>query len=99
MSNRKFVRGSYILATNITDLDAYYHKHKTAIDSIIEWADKVGMYVGFGTSSDNTYLCEYDTTQLTKSMCTGLVNELKARLKAEWKSSVKLGFQAHGERI
>ena len=65
----------------------------------IEWADKVGMYVGFGTSSYNTYLCEYDTTQLTKSMCTGLVNELKARLKAEWKSSVKLGFQVHGERI
>ena len=99
MSKRKFVQGSFVLATNITDLDAYYLEHKTAIDSIVEWADKVGMYVGFGISSDNTYLCEYDTTQHTKSMCTGLANELKAMLKAEWKSSVKLGFQAHGERI
>ena len=99
MSNRKFVRGSFALATNITDLDAYYLEHKTAIESIVEWADKVGMYVGFGTSSDNTYLCEYDTTQLTKSMCTGLVNELKARLKAEWKSSVKLRYQAYGDSL
>ena len=45
MSNRKFVRGSFALATNITDLDAYYLEHKTAIESIVEWADKVGMYV------------------------------------------------------
>ena len=99
MSNRKFVRGSFALATNITDLDAYYLEHKTAIDSIVEWADQIGMYVGFGTSSDNTYLCEYETTQSTKSMCIGLANELKARLKAEWKSSVKLGYQAYGDRL
>ena len=99
MSNRKFVRGSFVLATNITDLDAYYLDHKTTIDSIIEWADKVGMYVGFGISSDNIYLCEYDTTQHTKSMCTGLANELKARLKAEWRSSVKFGYQIYGESL
>ena len=96
MSKRKFVQGSYTLAVNITDLDAYYQEHKTTIDEIVKWADQVGMYVRFGTSSDNTYLCEYETTQNTKSMCTGLANELKARLKAEWKSSVRLGYQAYG---
>ena len=97
MSKKKFVRGSYTLAANITDPDAYYQEHKAAIDGVIKWADQVGMYVGFGTSTDNTYLCEYDTTQFTKSMCTGLANELKARLKAEWKLSVKLGYQAYGD--
>ena len=99
MSKRKFVRGSYTLAAGITDLDAYYQEHKTTIDEIIKWADQIGMYVGFGTSSDNTYLCEYETTQITKSMCAGIANELKARLKAEWKSSVKLGYQAYGDRL
>lgn len=97
MRKRKFVRGSYTLAADITDLDAYYQEHKTTIDEIIKWADQVGMYVGFGTSSDHTYLCEYETTQITKSMCAGIANELKARLKAEWKSSVKLGYQAYGD--
>ena len=99
MSKKKFVRGSYTLAANITDPDAYYQEHKAAIDGVIKWADQVGMYVGFGTSPDNTYLCEYDTTQFTKSMCTGLANELKARLKAEWKSSVKLGYQVYGDSL
>lgn len=99
MSKRKFVRGSYTLAADITDLDAYYQEHKTTIDEIIKWADQIGMYVEFGTSSDNTYLCEYEATQSTKSMCTGLANELKAMLKAEWKSSVKLGYQAYGDRL
>ena len=97
MSKKKFVQGSYTLAVNITDPNAYYQEHKTAIDGVIKWAERVGMYVRFGTSIDNTYLCEYDTTQLTKSMCTGLVNELKARLKVEWKSSVKFGCQVYGD--
>lgn len=89
MSKKKFVRGSYTLAANITDPDAYYQEHKAAIDGVIKWAYQVGMYVGFGTSKDNTYLCEYDTTQFTKSMCTGLANELKARLKAPCKFEPK----------
>lgn len=99
MNKRKFVRGSYTLAADITDLDAYYQEHKTTIDEIIKWADQIGMYVGFGTSSDNTYLCEYETTQRTKPMCTSIANELKAKLKAEWKSSVQLGYQAYGDRL
>lgn len=97
MSKKKFVQGSYTLAVNITDSDTYYQEHKTTIDEIVKWAEQVGMYVRFGTSSDNTYLCEYETTQSTKSMCTGLANELKVRLKAEWKFSVKLGYQAYGD--
>ena len=76
---------------------AYYAKHKATIDGICEWADKVGMYVAFGTSDDDTYLCQYETVQFTKAMCSGLSNELKARLKAEWKSSVQLGYQAFGD--
>lgn len=99
MSKRKFVQGAYTLAADITDLDAYYQEHKTTIDEIIKWADQIGIYVGFGTSSDNTYLCEYETTQRTKSMCTSIANELKAKLKVEWKSSVQLGYQAYGDRL
>lgn len=47
MAKKKFVRGSFTLDKNITDLDAYYAKHKATIDGICEWADKVGMYVAF----------------------------------------------------
>lgn len=97
MAKKKFVRGSFTLDKNITDLDAYYAKHKSTIDGICEWADKVGMYVAFGTSDDDTYLCQYEIVQFTKAMCSGLSNELKARLKAEWKSSVQLGYQAFGD--
>ena len=97
MAKKNFVHGSFMLAKNITDLDTYYQEHKPAIDEIIKWAEQVGMYVGFGIAIDNTYLCQYDTTQPTKSMCTGLANELKAKLKAEWKSSVQLGYQAFGD--
>lgn len=99
MKQRKFVRGTFIIEKNVVDLNAYYLKHQRAIDSIVKWADQVGMYVGFGTSSDNTYLCEYEVTQLKKSACTGLANELKAMLKAEWKSAVQLGFQSYGDRF
>jgi len=97
MAKKKFVRGWFTLDDNITDLDTYYQEHKSAIDEIIKWADQVGMYVVFETSSDNTYLCKYNTTQLTKSMCTGLANELKAKLKSEWKSSGQLEYQAYGD--
>ena len=97
MAKKKFVRGSFTLDKNITDLDAYYAKHKATIDGICEWADKVGMYVAFGTSDGDTYLCQYETVQFTKAMCSGLSNELKARLKAEWKSSVQFGYQAFGD--
>lgn len=97
MAKKKFVRGSFTLDKNTTDLDTYYAKHKATIDGICEWADKVGMYVAFGTSDDDTYLCQYETVQFTKAMCSGLSNELKARLKAEWKSSVQLGYQAFGD--
>lgn len=97
MNKRKFVQGSYTLAVNITDPDTYYQEHKTTIDEIVKWAEQVGMYVRFGTSLDNTYLCGYETTQSTKSMCTDLANELKVRLKAKWKSSVKLRYQTYGD--
>lgn len=97
MAKRKFVRGAFTLDDDITDLDTYYQEHKSVIDEILKWAERVDMYVGFGTSSDNTYMCEYNTVQLTKSMCTGLANELKAKLKAEWRSSVQFAYQACGD--
>ena len=69
---------------------------------------QVALHAGGGNTEDSVrkavkrYLeqeKQKSTVQFTKSMCTGLANELKARLKAEWKSSVKLGYQVYGDSL
>ena len=95
MNKRKFVRGAYTLAADITDLDAYYQEHKTTIDEIIKWADQIGMYVGFGTSSDNTYLCEYENHTANKVYvyrhCQRIKSKIKSRMEifcSAWVSGI-----------
>jgi len=95
MAKQQYVRGSFLLEENVGDAQAYYEQHKRTIDSIIEWADTLRIYVGFGVSEDRTYLCEYEVLGATKQMCNGVVTELKALLKAEWKK-VSLGYQTKG---
>lgn len=90
-----YSKGSYVLAENVADTHGYYDEHKGAIDKIVAWGNEVNVYVGFGTSSDHTYLCEYEITGETKTKRRSLVAELKAMLKQEWKR-MRLGHQQDG---
>ena len=95
MAKLRYIKGAFLLENNVEDPNAYYNLHKSKIDAVIKWANDLGIYVGFGISSDNTYLCEYNATGNTSKMCKGIAAELKSRLKTEWKK-VELGYQAEG---
>lgn len=98
MAKKRCIRGSYLLESNVEDPIAYYDLHKSKIDEVIAWANDLKIYVGFGLSNDNTYLCEYEATGNTASMCKGIAAELKGLLKSEWKK-VSLGYQAEGHLL
>lgn len=98
MAKEKFVRGSWLLEENVEDVSAYYEQHKAKVDEVIDWANRLNIYVGFGTSEDGTYLCEYEVTGQTARMCKGVATELKALLKSEWER-VRLGYQVEGQKI
>ena len=95
MAKMNYIRGSFTLEANIADTNEYYNRHKPTIDKIIAWAEKIDVYVAFGTSDDRTYLCEYEVRGRTKTLCRSLVSELKTMLKQEWKRT-GLGYQASG---
>lgn len=78
---KKFIRGTFELEKDVTDLDAFEEKRKPQLMGVINWATDNGVGVTFGASEDNTYLCEFDTTARTVQMCKGYVAELKAMLK------------------
>lgn len=98
MAKAKFVRGSWLLEEHVEDASAYYEQHKAKVDEVIDWANRLDIYVGFGKSEDDTYLCEYEVTGQTARMCKGVAAELKALLKTEWKK-VSLGYQVEGNKI
>ena len=77
----KFIKGAIELDKNVTDLTAYEEPKKNKLDEIVEWCNKYNVYIIFGTSDDNTYLCEYKVVANTKAMCKGVVKELKEILK------------------
>ena len=64
----KFIKGAIELDKNVTDLTAYEEPKKNKLDEIVEWCNKYNVYIIFGTSDDNTYLCEYKVL-LTQRLC------------------------------
>lgn len=95
---KKFIKGTFELDTNVTDLAAYEQKKETKILAIIDWCNTFNVAVNMGTSDDNTYLCEYKIVAKTKSMCNSLLRELKEMLK-ECFPYVKLVWQASGDQL
>lgn len=93
-----FIRGSWLLEKNVDDSDAYYEQHKTAIESILKWADELHVYASFCVSEDKTYLCEYGMLCDMKSMCSVLSDDLKEMLESEWKD-IRLGYQRRGCKL
>ena len=78
---KKFIKGAIALDKNITDLVAYEEPKKKKLDEVLEWCNRYNIYIIFGTSDDNTYLCEYKIVANTKAMCNGLKKELEQMLK------------------
>lgn len=77
----RFKKGTFQLKEGVTDLVAFEEPIRPQLMKIIDWASENGIGLKFGTSEDNTYLCEYDVVCLTDKLCAGYVSELKAMLK------------------
>ena len=77
---KKFIKGTLELDKKVTDLVAYEKRIEKKLDNIIEWCERFDVAVTFGTSDDNTYLCEYRIVANTKALCNGLFRELKELL-------------------
>lgn len=77
----RFKKGTFMLKEGVTDLVAFEEPIRPKLQKIIDWATQEGIGLKFGTSEDNTYLCEYDVVARTNQLCAGYVSELKAMLK------------------
>lgn len=93
---KKFIRGTFELDTNVTDVEAYEKPIEKELDAVIDWANRFKVAVTLGTSESNKYLCEYKVTAQTKAMCNGLVKELKNMLKKIF-PKVEMLWQGSGD--
>lgn len=94
----EIVKGLFVLDKDIYDSEAMYKSHKGAIDDIIDWGNKLNLFVGFGSLSDHSYGCQYEMHGLTKTYLKGLVSELKTMLKSEF-PNFKESFQMFGQKV
>ena len=94
----KFIKGCFELDKNVTDLDAYEEKKKIGLDRLINWANEMEIGLKFGTSDDNTYLCEYKIVCKTAALCKGILSELKYELKSVF-PKVKSLWQGSGNTL
>ena len=92
---KKFIRGSIEIESNVTDLEAFEKRHEPMLKHILDWGDFNQISLRFGTSADNTYLCEFDIRADTAKMCKGYLTVLAEKLKAINKKAQVI-FQAEG---
>lgn len=78
---KKFIKGTFELDKDVTDLVAYEENKNDKLLAIVDWCNRFGVAINCGTTDDNTYLCEYKIVANTKTMCSGLLRELKEMLK------------------
>lgn len=90
------VQGNFIIKEET--VDDYYEKNKNNIDNIVEWANELNLFLNFGYTDKNDFICQYEFTGDTKSYIKGLASELKFMLKSISKDT-KLGMQIFRERI
>ena len=95
---RRFIRGTFELEKNVTDLVGFEAKIEPQLMKIVNWAKANNVGLNMGTSDDNTYLCEFTVTAMTDQMCKGYVAELKEMLKALFPKMTIL-FQASGNLL
>lgn len=79
--SKKFKRGAFVLKEGVTDLVAFEKPIEAQLRKIIDWAERNSVELAFGTTEDNTYICQYRVVAQTNQLCKGLVAELKAMVK------------------
>ena len=94
----KFIKGTFELDKDVTDLVAYEEKKKAKILEIVDWCNRFGIAINCCTADDNTYLCGYKIVANTKAMCNGLLREFKELLK-ECYPYVKSLWQVSGYQL
>lgn len=92
---KKYIKATYELAKNVTDLEAFEQPRDAYLQTLLNWATDNNMSMRFGASEDNTYLCECRATARTNQMCKGYIAELKGMLKAEF-PKVKIIYEESG---
>jgi hypothetical protein len=92
---RKFIRGTIEIESNVTSIVEFETRHEPVLKVILDWGDYNGISLQFGTSLDNTYLCEFDIRADTAKMCKGYLMFLVEKLKAINKKA-RVIFQAEG---
>ena len=78
---KKFKKGAFVLKEGVTDLVAFEKPIEAQLKEIIAWAERNRVELAFGTTENNTYICEYKVVANTNQLCRGLVAELKAMVK------------------
>lgn len=95
---KKFIRGTFELEKDVTDLVTFEAKIESELTEIVSWAKANNVGLNIGTSEDNTYLCEFTVTARTDQMCKGYVAELKEMWKQIFPKS-RILFQASGNLL
>lgn len=95
---KKFKKGAFILKEGVTDLEEFEKPIEAQLNDIIAWAENNGVALAFGTTEDDTYICEYKVVAQTNQLCKGYVSELKAMLKKLF-PKVSLSWEGSGDII
>lgn len=78
---RRVIEGTFELDKNVSDLIKYEEEREEFLKEILEWGNRNEIGIAFGTSQDDTYMCEFSVVCNTSAMCKGYVAELKNKLK------------------
>lgn len=93
---KKFKKGAFTLKEGVTDLVAFEKPIDAQLRQIVHWAEQTGVELAFGTTEDDTYICQYRVVAQTNQLCKGLVAELKAKVK-ELFPKLSLSYEWSGD--
>lgn len=93
---RKFIKGTFLLKENVTDIESFEAEHN--IKKFIDFANTQDFEIAFGTSDDNSYLCEYKIVGNTLTYCRSILSCLKVSLKQEFPKMESI-WQGNGDII
>ena len=93
---RKFIKGTFELDKDVTDIVAYEEEKKEKLLEIADWCNNSCVAINAGTADDNTYLCEYKIVGMTMAQCNETLRDLKKRLK-DCFPYVKMIWQGNGD--
>ena len=78
---RKFIKGTFELDKDVTDIFAYEEDKKEKLLEIADWCNNSCVAINAGAADDNTYLCEYKVVRRTKAECEAVLRDFKKQLE------------------